>query len=344
MKSIKDFNVEGKRVLVRCDFNVPIDENGAILDDFRIKKTLPTITYLIDHNAKIILMSHLGEPEGKADPILKLDKVKERLEALLKKEVIKTDDCIGQKVENTISTLNPGQMILLENVRFHKGETENDPEFAKQLSQLGDLYINDAFGDCHRAHASMVGLPQFLPSGAGLLLQSEIENLNKVLQNPKKPMVAIIGGIKVGTKAKFIENISQLADAVLVSGLIKKELLNKHYNIIYNVIIGPEDHLDALDIDQATIEIFKEKIMAAKTVVWNGPLGKFEDEKYNNGTLQIAKAIVESGAFCVAGGGETIEFLNKEGMLDQFSHVSTGGGAMLDYLSGEKLPGINALG
>ena len=288
----------------------------------------------------------MGEPEGKVTPILTLDKVKERLEMLLGKEVLKTDDCIGPEVEKKVSELNSGEILLLENVRFHKEETENDSEFAKQLANLGDIYINDAFGDSHRAHASMVGIPQYLPHGAGLLLEKEIENLNKILQSPEKPLIALVGGAKVKTKGAFIEKISEAADMVLISGLIKKEFLTSSLRVERSnlqKIIGPANDLNALDIDEETIKIFREKILQAKTIVWNGPFGKFEEEPYGKGTLQIANAIIESGAFSVVGGGETIEFLNKEGMLDEFNHVSTGGGAMLNYLAGEKLPGLEAL-
>ncbi len=343
MKSIKDFSVENKKVLVRCDFNVPIDKRGNILDDFRIKKTLPTIQYLVSQGAKIILMSHLGEPEGQIIPTLTLDKVKEKLEKLLGISILKTGNCVGPEVENQVAQLKSGEILLLENLRFHKEETDNDLGFAKKLARLGEIYINDAFSDSHRAHASIVGIPTFLPSGAGLLLENEIANLDKVLKNPTHPLVALIGGIKVGTKAKFIENISRLADTVIVGGLIKKELANKHYNIIYNVIVGPNDNLEALDIDKKTIKLFQEKIKSAKTIVWNGPFGKFEEKKYAKGTLAIAKAIIKSKAFSVVGGGDTIEFLTKQRMLKKFSYVSTGGGAMLDYLSGEELPGLKAL-
>ena len=344
MKYLKDFDVAGKRVLVRCDFNVPIDDSGSISNDFRIKKTLPTLRYLMANKAKVIIISHLGEPEGKIIPLLTLDRVKEALEKLLKVPVVKTDDCVGPEVLQKISELQPGQVLLLENVRFHKEETDNNAEFGKQLSELGQIYINDAFADCHRAHASMVAPPTFLPSGAGLLLQQEIENLNAILQHPKKPMIVLVGGAKVGTKAKFINNILRLADGVIVSGLIQKELLEK--NIVFDKkekILSPADFLDAMDIGQDTIKIFTAKIKTAKTVVWNGPFGKFEDQQYKKGTLALAKAIIKSGAFSVVGGGETIEFLDKEGMIDKFSHISTGGGAMLEYLSGEELPGLKAL-
>ncbi len=343
-KSVRDFDVAEKRVLVRCDFNVPLDNNGNILDDFKIIQTLDTIKYLTKNNAKIILMSHLGEPKGKVIDILKLDKVKEKLEELLGTTIIKTDDCIGREVLQKVSNLENGQILLLENLRFYKEETDNDLAFAKQLSQLGEIYINDAFGDCHRNDASVVGVPKFLPHGAGFLLEKEIIVLDKIMKNPEKPMIVIIGGKKVETKTKFVNTISKVADFVIISGLIKKEAIEKKIEFNFpKKIIGPEDSLDELDIDEKTIELFREKILVSKTILWNGPFGKFEDNNYKKGTLEIAKAIIESKAYSVVGGGETIDFLNNESLLSNFSHVCTGGGAMLQYLSGDKLPGIESL-
>jgi phosphoglycerate kinase len=258
--------------------------------------------------------------------------------------ITKIDDCVGVEAENQSNSLEAGKILLLENLRFHKEETEDNLEFAKKLALLGDVYVNDAFSVCHRAHASITGLPQLLDSCAGLLLEKEINNLNKVLKNPEKPMTAIVGGTKVKTKAKFIDKISEVADCVIVSGLIKKEIEEKNIEFKYaEKIIGPTEDLTALDIDQKMSEIFREKILQSKTVLWNGPFGKFEEEKYAAGTLAIAYAIIESKAFSVIGGGETVEFLQKQGILDKFSHVSTGGGAMLNYLSGDKLPGLVAL-
>ncbi len=344
MKTLKNISVTNKRVLVRCDFNVPTDKKGNILDDFRIKQTLPTIKYLIEERAKIILMSHLGEPEGKIVPELKLDKVTERLSDFLGFSVAKADDCVGPEIESDVNSLDVGRVLMLENLRFHEEETDNNLDFAKKLSYLGDVYVNDAFGVCHRNNASTTGVPQFLPKCAGLLLEKEIESLDKIIKNPEKPMVAIIGGKKVETKAKFINNISDIADFIIISGLIAKEVAEKKIQFEHpEKIIGSLGQLDALDINDESIKLFQEKIMQAKTVLWNGPFGKFENEKYAKGTLAIAKAIVESGAFSVVGGGETVEFLNKRGMIDKFTHVSTGGGAMISYLSGDKLPGLEAL-
>ena len=345
MKTIKDINVINKRVLVRCDFNVPIDEKGNILDDFRIKKTLPTIKYLIENRAKIILMSHLGEPDGKVVPELKMDNVAEKLAEYLGFPIGKEDDCIGPEVEMQTNKLADGRVLLLENLRFHKEEISNDAEFAKKLSFLGDVYVNDAFGVCHRDQASVTGVPQLLVSCAGLLLQKEIEVLSLVMKTPEKPMITIVGGKKVETKSNFINKISKVSDFVVISGLIAKEVAEKNIKFDYpEKIIIPTGQLDALDINDESIKILQEKIMQAKTVLWNGPFGKFEDKQYIKGTLAIAEAIIKSGAYSVVGGGETVEFLTKQGMIDKFSHVSTGGGAMLSYLSGDILPGIKALG
>lgn len=348
MKTLKDINVIGKRVLVRCDFNVPIDSKGNILDDFRIKRTLPTIKHLIEENAKIILMSHLGDPAGQVVPELKLDKVGERLSEHLGFSIAKADDCIGPELEGASNDLEKGGVLLLENLRFHKEETDFEGhtglDFAKKISFLGEVYVNDAFGVCHRNNASVVGVPEFLPNCVGLLLEKEITNLKKIMQDPEKPMIAIIGGKKVGTKSKFIDNISKVADFVIVSGLIAKDVAEKGIKFeCPEKIISPVGDLGALDINEESIKIFQEKIRQAKTILWNGPFGKFEEDKYAKGTLAIAKAIIDSEAFSVVGGGETIEFLNKQGMIDKFSHVSTGGGAMLSYLAGEKLPGLEAL-
>ena len=344
MKNIKDINVAEKRILVRCDFNVPLDGDGNISDDFRIRETLPTIKYLIENKAKIILMSHLGEPDGKVVPALKLDKVQEKLSELLSFDVKKAEDCIGSEVAELVNNLKPGEVLLLENLRFHKGETENDPEFAKELSKIADIYINEAFSVCHRAHASIVGVPKYLPGFPGFLLEKEIFDLNKILENPEKPMLAIIGGKKVETKTKVINKISKVADFVIISGLIKKEAIEKKIEFDFpEKIVGPLDSLGALDIDEESIELFKGKIKNARTVLWNGPFGKTEDKMHMKGTLEIAKAIIESKAYSVVGGGETIEFLTRQGLLSEFSHVCAGGGAMLSYLSGDKLPGLEAL-
>lgn len=347
MKSLRDFNVKGKRILVRCDFNVAVDAQGTIDDDFRIAKSMPTIEYLVKSEAKVILMSHLDpENQGVVSPRYTFDNVAKDLSTRLSRIVKKANDCVGDEATSMAEGLQEGEVLLLENLRFHKEETENNLEFAQKLATLGDIYINDAFSVSHRAHASLVGIPKFLPNGAGLLLEKEIENLDKILKNPIRPLVAIIGGVKIDTRLKLIKKILKVADFVILSGLMKKGLIEKKplYKLwLPQKIMGPATNLGALDIDQKTIDAFKKVILKAKTILWNGPFGKFEDEQYKNGTLQIAKAIVESGAFSVVGGGETIEFLDKEGILQDFSHVSTGGSAMMAYLAGEELPGLKAL-
>ena len=346
MKTLKDFSVASKRVLVRCDFNVPLDKKGEILNDYRIKQAIPTIKYLIENKAKVIIMSHLDpESTGVADKKYSLKKIGEKLSDLLGTPILMETDCVGLEVDNTVNNLEAGKVLLLENLRFYKEETEGDEEFAKKLSYLGDIYVNEAFSVCHRNHASVALVPKFIvDSCAGFLLAKEVENLEKVAKNPAKPMVAIVGGTKVGTKSKFIEKMAEIADLVIISGLLKKEILEKNLKFVNEAkIIGPEDNLGALDIDEKTIKMFEEKIAIAKTILWNGPFGKFEDQEHTKGTLAIAKASVKSGAFSVVGGGETIEFLEKQGMIDQFSYVSTGGGAMLSYLGGEAMPGLEAL-
>jgi 3-phosphoglycerate kinase len=352
MKTLKDFSAQGgpasgwenKKVLVRCDFNVPLSETGEILDDFRIIQALPTIKFLIKQNARIVLISHLGEANGKIVEKLKLDNVAKKLSELLGLLVLKTDDCVGEDVEKQIENLKNSEVMLLENLRFHKEEEENNLEFARQLSLLCDIYVNEAFSVCHREHASLVGITEFLPSCVGFLFEKEIVNLDKVLKNPKKPMTVIIGGKKIETKSKFINKISEIADYVLVGDLIKKEIIDKNIQLTYpEKIFSAVDHLEDPSIEKDTIKMFKDKILKSKTIIWNGPLSKTEDKEYAKGTLDIAKAIVESKAFSVIGGGETVEFIKTHGMMDQFSHVSTGGGAMISYLSGEKLPGITAL-
>ena len=322
MKTLKDFDVKNKRVLVRADFNVPLSEQGEILDDFRIRETLPTIKYLLKREAKVILMSHLGDPGGKFVKELQLNPVAERLTELL-----------GQNVE------------LLENLRFNPGEESNDENFAKELAQKGDIYINDAFGACHREHASIVGVPKFLPSGAGFLLEREVASLTKLKTNPEKPLVAIIGGAKVETKVRVINKISEKAKFVLISGLIGKGVVGQKITLKYpDKIVFPVDETGGgKDIGPETIRLFKEKIAQAKTIFWNGPLGKIEEEEFTKGTAEIAQAIAQSKAFSVVGGGETVEFITKLGLVEKFSHVSSGGGAMLTFLSGDKLPGLEAL-
>lgn len=307
MKTIKDFNFKNKKVLVRCDVNVPFSREGKISDDFRIKQTLPTLEFLEKEKAEIILMSHLAG--GKSlDPVWKKIKIKAK---------------------------------FLDNLRLDKREKENDDSLAKELSSLANIYINDAFGVCHRAHASVVGIPKYLPSGAGLLLEKEIKALNKVLENPQRPLVAIIGGAKIESKSKVIDSFLKTADHVLIGGKIgRSEQLEK---IDSSKLVLPKDYLDGFDIGAKTIKTFKEIIETARTIVWAGPMGLFEERKYEKGTKEIAQAILKNKkAFKVAGGGDTLFALRKF-KLKGFNHLSTGGGAMLAFLAKEKLPGLEAL-
>ena len=344
MKTLKDFNFKNKRVLVRCDFNVPLDEKGNILDDFRIRQTIPTLEYLIKKGGKVILMSHLGRPEGKFIKELSLKPVSQKLEELLKRKVGFLADCQGKKIEKEIEKMRPGEVILLENLRFYKEDEEADRNFAKALSRLGDIFINDALSVCHRRHSSVVGITKCLPSGAGLLLEKEIRALSQVMKNPRRPLVVIIGGKKVEDKAKVAEGFSKTADFLLVGNLVANEIKKGKIKIKEpQKVFFPVDSRNNLDIGEKTIKMFKEKIQKAKTILWAGPLGKIEDKKYQKGTKEIARAIGRSPAFSIVGGGDTIEFINKINSAEKFNHVSIGGGAMLEFLAGEKLPGLRAL-
>jgi len=344
MRTLKDLNLENKRVLVRCDFNVPLSERGEILNDFRIEETIPTIRYLIEKRAKIILMSHLGRPEGKVVEKLRLTPIQDRLMEYLDLSIVKAADCIGPDIEKLTREMQPGEILLLENLRFHKEEEENDENFAGELAKLGDIYINDAFSLCHRNHASVVGITKYLPSGAGLLLEKEIGVLSQIIKNPKRPLVVIIGGSKFKDKAKVVEKFSEIADFLLLGNLVADEFKENKIKIKYpEKIVFPAEDKNSPDMSEETIRNFKGKILKAKTIFWAGPLGKIEEEEFSKGTEEIAKAIIESGAFSVVGGGETVEFINKLGLSGKFSHLSIGGGAMLEFLAGEKLPGLVAL-
>ena len=362
MKSLKDFNLKGKKVLVRVDFNVPLSEKGVILDDFRIKASLPTIEYLIKKRGKIILISHLGRPEGKFVKKFSLKTVALRLEKLLKRKVHPVKlrlrrtafggfnrvkflpDCLGEKVEKEIETMKEAEVVLLENLRFYKEEEKNDQNFAKNLAKLADVFVNDAFSVCHRSHASVVGITKYLPSGAGFLLEKEIKVLSQIIKNPKRPLVVIIGGKKVEDKAKVVEKFSKIADFVLTGDLVAKEIKKGKIKVkSLSKILFPLDSKDNFDIGQKTIKIFQKIIQKAKTIFWAGPLGKIEERKYQRGTKEIIKAILKSQAFSVVGGGDTIEFINKIGLAEKFDHLSIGGGAMLKFLAGEKLPGLQSL-
>jgi len=388
MKHIKDFEVSNKNVLVRCDLNVPFDDKGNITDDFRIVKSLPTIKFLSDNNAKVILTSHLSNDEAKSDKEVELSlaPVAIALSNLLGKSVAFANDCIGDQTKEIISGMNPGEIILLENLRNHPEEEAGDDNFAKELAGLADIYVNDAFGVCHRAHASVVGVPKYLPSAAGFLLFEEIDNLSKILDNPARPLVAIIGGAKLKTKIKVINQFIDKADHILIGGKIADVILQgkglatsgampeqEILDLVAKIdITNPKIHLpvDAVaclekdggsymrktpigtihkdekmyDIGPDTIRLFSDIIAQAKTVFLNGPMGFIEKPDYIFGTLEISKAIIESKAFSIVGGGETVGFLKNNNLMNSFGYVSTGGGAMLSFVGKDKMPGLEALG
>lgn len=397
---IEDLSLKGKRVLIRVDFNIPLDENRNITDDTRIKSALPTIKYVVEHGGKAILMSHLGRPKGQSNPKYSLAVVAPRLSELLGKKVAFVDDCIGEKVKNAITKMTDGDVLLLENLRFYPGEEKGDDSFAEELASLGDVYIDDAFGTAHRAHASMVGVTKFIDRcAAGYLLKKEIEFLGQAVTDPKRPFVAIMGGAKVSDKIKVIENLIEKVDAILIGGAMaytflkakgipvgssrveeiiedKKgnkinvpELVNgilKKASLKKVDILLPIDHVEGdkfaedanvkvvgqadiedgwmgLDIADGTIKLFSEKIKEAGTVVWNGPMGVFEMELFSKGTMAVAKALAESDAVSIVGGGDSVAAINKSGLAEKITHISTGGGASLEYLEGKELPGIATL-
>lgn len=348
MKTLGDFSFKGKRVLVRCDFNIPLDERGNVLNDFRIVQSLPTIQYLLKEKAKVILMSHFGNPGGKVEENLKLDFVQESLSKYLGIALVKAGDCVGPEVQKLVAQLKEGEVLLLENLRFHKEEELNDKDFAEELASLGEMYINDAFSVSHRNHASIALVPKLLPSLVGLLMEKEIRHLEKLLSNPSRPFVVIVGGMKVKDKLAFIDNISKAADAVLLGNLVAKEA--REEGIAFQSpekIVFPLDGVPAefeYDIGPKTTALFLEKLKNAKSVFWAGPLGWTSNEEYAKGSYAVAKAIIESKAFAVAGGGNLSAFLEKSRLREKFSFVSTGGGASLAFLAGAKLPGLEVLG
>jgi 3-phosphoglycerate kinase len=385
MKTIKNIDVNGKKVLVRVDFNVPIDEKGNVLDEERIVSSLQTINYLVENNAKVILMSHLGRPNGEVIEKLKMDKVAKALGDLIDKEVIKIDDCIGEQVKARIQQMKDKDIALLENLRFYKEEEENDSGFAEELASLADIYVNDAFANSHRSHASMEGITKFIPSYAGFLVEKEMTILSKIMQNPEKPFVAIIGGAKAD-KIAVIRNLLNFADKIIVGGILAntflkangsnigiskfdsesvnaaRELLSQaNGRIILPVdafaaksiekgenskIVKIEKMTDGLmigDIGPDTIALYKKEMKNAKTVVWGGPLGAFEYEKFEGGTHEIALFLSDLKAKVFIGGGESGTAMKKFGLENKVNFISTGGGAFLQFLSGKTLPAIKAL-
>ncbi|WP_027717684.1 phosphoglycerate kinase [Desulfovirgula thermocuniculi] len=388
LKTLRDVEVAGKRVLVRVDFNVPLKE-GKVADDTRIRAALPTIRYLVERQARVILVSHLGRPKGKVDERYRLDPVAARLEELLGKRVVKVDDCIGEAPRAAVEAMEPGDVVLLENVRFYPEEEKNDREFARQLAELADLYVNDAFGTAHRAHASTEGVARFLPAVAGFLMEKEISVLSQVLERPVRPFVALLGGAKVSDKIGVVENLLGRVDALLIGGgmantflaargckmgksLLEPDRLElareimekageKNVKVLLPVdlvvaraaepgaesMVVPADGVPeewmALDIGPQTVALFARELARAGTVLWNGPMGVFEMEPYAAGTLGVARALAESGATAVVGGGDTAAAVEKAGVADKMYHVSTGGGASLEFLEGKVLPGVAVL-
>lgn len=345
MNTLKKVSCKNKKVLLRCDFDVPLSKKGEILDNFRIEGALPTIQYLIKNKAKVVLIGHMGRPHGKVIRSLRLTPVQKRLSKCLGIPVAKTADCVGPEAEKAIADMGPGEVILLENLRFHKEEEENDKAFAKKLAELGDIYVNNAFANSHRNHASMTGIPRYLPSASGFLLEKEIKILNNLIKKPEKPLVAVIGGAKVETKANLINRISEIADTVLIGGLIAREIKEKDIYLNYpRKIVSPAaGEIETKDIGPKTVKLFRTKIMRAKTVFFNGVVGEIEDKRFTKGTEEILKAIIKSKAFSIIGGGDTVKFVNKLGLTSKFNYISTGGGAMIAFLAGEKLPGAEAL-
>ena len=388
-KTVKDIDLKNKKVLVRCDFNVPMDENKNITDNRRIVAALPTIRYLLEQNCKVVLCSHLGRPKGEFKPEFSLKPVAKELSKLLGQEVIMAEDVIGEDAKNKAENLKNGEVLLLENVRFHREETDNDPEFAKKLASFGEIFVNDAFGTAHRAHASTEGVTKYLPAVSGFLIEKELKFLGEALENPERPFVAILGGSKVSDKIGVIENLLEKVDTLIIGGgmaytffkaqgysvgdslceedkcdlalEIMEKAKEKKVKFLLPIDnkIGKEfkpdtesktvksteipDGWEGLDIGEETIKLYKEELQNAKTIVWNGPLGVFEFDQFAVGTNEIAKALGDIDAIKIIGGGDSAAAVEKAGLADKMTHISTGGGASLEFLEGKKLPGIEAL-
>ena len=386
-KTVENIDVSGKKVLVRCDFNVPQDENGKITDNRRIVSALPTIKYLIDDGAKVILCSHLGRPKGEFKEKYSLKPVAEELSKLLGKEVKLAKDIIGEDAKNLANNLQSGEVMLLENVRFHKEEEENNPEFAKELANMAQIYVNDAFGTAHRAHATTAGVADYLPAVSGFLIKKELDFMGGALENPQRPFVAILGGAKVSDKIGVIESLLEKVDTLIIGGAmaytflkaqgseigkslceedkieLAKSLLQKaeekgvklmlpldnvvakeaSENAETKVVTEIEAEYAGFDIGPATIEEYTKELENAKTVIWNGPLGMFEINQFAKGTMTIAERLADIEAITIIGGGDSAAAIEKAGLAEKMSHVSTGGGASLEFLEGKKLPGIECL-
>ena len=392
-KTLKDYDYQGKRVLVRADLNVPMSkkEKGVISDDARIVASIPTIEYLLDAGASVVLMSHMGRPKGTPNPDFSLRPVADRLSKLLQREVkfLPSDRVVDEKVEKAVKDLKPGEVALLENTRYRAEEEKNGEEFARELAGLADLFVNDAFGTSHRAHASNVGVSKLLPSAVGLLVQKEIEIMGKALEAPQRPFVSILGGAKVSDKIGVIENLIERVDTILIGGgmaytfekalgkeigrsLLEEDKIELAKNLMeraekrgvklllpVDVVIAKEIDesaetkvvsideipvdMEALDIGPETAKRFAEEIKSSKTVVWNGPMGVFELSNFAAGTMAVAQALAASDAVSIVGGGDSALAIEKAGLKDRITHVSTGGGASLEFLEGKKLPGIEAI-
>ena len=388
-KTVRDIDVKGKRVLVRCDFNVPQDENGNITDNRRIVGALDTIRYLLDNKAKVILCSHLGRPKGEVKPEFSLKPVAKELSKLLGKDVIMANDVIGEDATSKAENLKEGEIMLLENVRFHREETDNDPEFAKKLASMAEIFVNDAFGTAHRAHASTTGIANYIPGVAGFLIEKELKFLGNAINNPERPFVAILGGAKVSDKIGVIDSLLDKVDTLMIGGGMAYTFFKAQgYNVGNSLCevektdlaleemkkakakgvklllpidtkIGKEfkpdtesktvawteipDEWEGFDIGEKTIEMFKKELQNAKTVIWNGPLGLFEFDQFAIGTNEIAKTLADLDATTIIGGGDSAAAVTKAGLADKMTHISTGGGASLEFLEGKKLPGIECL-
>ena len=388
-KTVKDIDLKGKKVFVRCDFNVPMDENKNITDNTRIVAALPTIKYLLEQNCKIILASHLGRPKGEVKPEFSLSPVAKELSKLLNKEVIMAKDVIGEDATNKAENLKEGEIMLLENVRFHREETDNDPEFAKKLASMAEVYVNDAFGAAHRAHASTAGIAQYLPAVSGFLIEKELTVLGNAINNPERPFMAILGGAKVSDKIGVIDSLLDKVDTLMIGGGMAYTFFKAQGYSVGNSLceeektglaleamekakqkgvklllpvdtkVGKEfkpdtesktvawtdipDGWEGFDIGEKTIEMFKNELKNAKTVIWNGPLGLFEFDQFAIGTNEIAKTLAELDATTIIGGGDSGAAVAKAGLADKMTHICTGGGASLEFLEGKKLPGIECL-
>ncbi len=388
-KTIEDIDLKNKKVLVRCDFNVPMDEEKNITDNTRIVAALPTIKYLLENNCAIILCSHLGRPKGEFKQEFSLKPVAKELSKLLNKEIIMANDVIGEDAKSKAKNLQNGQIMLLENVRFHREETDNDPEFSKQLASMAEVYVNDAFGAAHRAHSSTSGVAQYLPAVSGFLIEKELKFLGNALNNPERPFVAIMGGAKVSDKIGVIDSLLEKVDTLIIGGGmaytffkaqgyevgnsicemdkldLAKELMEKAKNkgvklmLPVDTKIGKEfkpdtesktvswteipEGWEGFDIGEESIKMFAEEIKKAKTVVWNGPLGLFEFDQFAIGTNSIAEVLSQIDATTIIGGGDSAAAVRKAGLEDKMTHISTGGGASLEFLEGKKLPGIECL-